>query len=351
MHSEGLRFEAFFSELVAQDDLAPSTVRAAFEAILAGAWTPVQVGAFATALRLRGESPAIVAEGVRALRHVMKTVEHDLPVTLDTCGTGGDGLGTLNLSSAAAIVVASMGVHVAKHGNRAASSRAGSADVFEALGIPIDLAPEHQARVLREAGIAFLYAPAHHPALRHAAAARKELGIRTIFNVLGPLANPARVSHQLVGTCDERHRRLLAETLRDLGTRRAWVVHGKNGLDEISPAGETFVTELRDGAISECSVVPEDFGLERCDLRAIRGGDAAENARTVLAILRGEPHPARNAIVLNAAAAYVVATDAPLREAANLAERALESGAAFETLERWRAIARAAKEESVGPAR
>ena len=351
MHDEGLRFEAFFSELIARDELTPSTVRAAFDAILAGTWNPVQVGAFAAALRLRGESPALVAEGVRALRSVMKTVEHDLPVTLDTCGTGGDGLGTLNLSSAAAIVVASMGVHVAKHGNRAASSRAGSADVFEALGIPVDLAPERQAHVLREAGIAFLFAPAHHPALRHAATARRELGIRTIFNILGPLANPARVSHQLLGTYDDGLRCLLAEALRDLGTRRAWIVHAKDGLDEISPAGETFVTELRDGTISERVVVPEDFGIERCGLDAIRGGNAEDNARDVLAILRGESHPARPAVVLNAAAAYVVATDSPLREAAELADRTIRSGTAFETLERWRAVARAAKEETVGPAR
>lgn len=351
MQCEGLQFEAFFAELSAQDELAPSTVRAAFDAILAGRWNAVQVGAFATALRLRKETSSLVAEGVRALREAMKTVDHDLPLTLDTCGTGGDGLGTLNLSSAAAIVVASMGIPVAKHGNRAASGRAGSADLYEALGIPLDLDAGVQARVLREAGITFLFAPAHHPALRHAAVARRELGIRTIFNALGPLANPARVSHQLIGTYDDALRPVLAEALRSLGTRRAWVVRGKDGLDEITPTGETFVTELRDGAISEHTVVPENFGIERCDLDALRGGSAGENAQMVLSILRGASHPARPAVVLNAAAAYVVATDAPLPEAADLADRALRSGAAFETLERWKAVAFAAKEESHGSSR
>ena len=351
MRSEALRFEGFFAELIARDELPAAIVRAAFDAIFAGKWTPVQVGAFATALRLRGESPSLVAEGVRALRDAMATVEHGLPVTLDTCGTGGDGLGTLNLSSAAAIVVASMGIPVAKHGNRAASSRAGSADLFEALGLPIELAPDRQERVLREARIAFLFAPAHHPALRHAATARRELGIRTIFNALGPLANPARVSHQLVGTYDDALRPVLAEALRALGTKRAWVVRGRDGLDEISPTGETRITELYDGEISERTLVPEDFGIPRCDLEAIRGGSAEDNARTVLAILRGEAHPARDAVVLNAAAAYVVATDAPLREAASLADRALRSGAALATLERWKAIAHAIKEQDVGSSR
>lgn len=351
MRSEALPFEGFFAELIARDELPTATARAAFDAILAGTWTPVQIGAFAAALRLRGESPALLAEGVRALRDAMVTVEHGLPVTLDTCGTGGDGLGTLNLSSAAAVVVASMGVAVAKHGNRAASSRAGSADLFEALGLPIDVPPDRQSRVLREAGIAFLFAPAHHPALRHAVAARRELGIRTIFNALGPLANPARVSHQLVGTYDDALRPVLAEALRALGTKRAWIVRGRDGLDEISPTGETFVTELRDGELSERTLVPEDFGIDRCDLEAIRGGTADDNARAVLSILRGGAHPARDAIVLNAAAAYVVATDAPLREAASLADDALRSGAALETLERWKAITHAAKEEAIGSAR
>lgn len=345
-----LDFVGFWREIEGRDAVSPRTVRAAFDAILSGAWTPSQVASFAISLRLRGETPAIIAAAASSLRSAMVPVEHDLPVTLDTCGTGGDGLGTLNFSSAAALVVAAMDVPVAKHGNRAVTSRAGSADVFEALGIPLDLPAAAQARVLREAGIAFLFAPAHHPALRHAATARRELGIRTIFNALGPLANPARATHQLLGAYEDALRPVLAETLRALGTERAWVVRGCDGLDEMSPTGPTFVTELRDGEIIERTLSPEDFGLPRCEPSALRGGDATENAAVILSILRGESHPARPAVVLNAAAAYVVARAVPLRDAAELADHVLRQGQALETLERWRAIAAAAK-ESDGPAR
>lgn len=347
----GLSFEGFFYALTAQDEVGPTTVRAAFAAIFDGSWTSAQVAAFAALLRYRGESAAVIAAATEALREAMLPVEHDLPVTLDTCGTGGDGLGTLNLSSAAALVVAAMGIHVAKHGNRAVTSRAGSADVFEALGLPLEVPPEHQASILREAGIAFLFAPAHHPALRHAAVARREIGIRTIFNALGPLANPARANHQLLGAYDDALRPVLAETLEKLGTKRAWVVRGENGLDEMSPTGPTRVTELCDGELVERTFSPEDFGLPRCREEDLRGGDASENARIILGILRGDSHPARPAIVLNAAAAYVVATGAPPREAAALAHDAIAKGRALETLERWKAIATATLKESREPAR
>lgn len=336
-----MSFEGFLRELTARDEVDPKAVRAAFDAIFAGTWTSAQVAAFAVALRLRGETSEMIAAAAGSLRDAMLSVEHDLPVTLDTCGTGGDGLGTLNISSAAAIVVAAMGIPVAKHGNRAVTSRAGSADVYEALGVPLDVAPTHQAAVLREAGIAFLFAPAHHPAMRHGATARRELKIRTIFNALGPLANPARASHQLLGAYDDTLRPVLADTLRALGTRRAWVVRGEDGLDEMSPTGPTRVTELHDGMLVERTLAPEDFGLARCDKEATRGGDAVENARAILSILRGEAHPARAAIVLNAAAAYVVATNAPLRDAASLAENVILSGRAFEKLETWKAVAAA----------
>ncbi len=339
MSGEPITFATVFRDVTRPEGPEPATIRKAFEAILAGGWTPVQVAGFVVALRVRGETAAMIAEAARAMRATMVAVEHGLPDTLDTCGTGGDGLGTLNVSTAAAIVVSSLGVPVAKHGNRAVSSRSGSADVVAALGVPTDLAADRQAGVLRDAGIAFLFAPTHHPAMKHAAIARGELGIRTIFNVLGPLANPARATHQLLGTYDDALRPVMAETLRALGTRRAWVVRGEEGLDEVSPSGPTRVTELDGDRLRERVVTPEDFGLVRLDVSALTGGDASANARVIEAILRGEPHAARGAIVLNAAAAYVVARGVEPKAAAQAADRAITSGTAMTTLERWRAAA------------
>jgi anthranilate phosphoribosyltransferase len=314
-------------------------VRSAFDAILAGEWTPVQVGAFAVALRMRGESPETIVSAAEAMRAAMTAVEHALPVVVDTCGTGGDGAHTLNLSSAAALVVASCGLHVAKHGNRSISSRCGSADVFESLGIPLDVPLDRQHEVLREAGITFLFAPAHHPALKHAAQARRELGTRTIFNALGPLANPARATHQLVGVYEDRLRSIAARALARLGTQRAWVVRGEDALDEVSPCGPTRVSELRDdGEVRERVVTPEDFGVARLERSAIAGGEARENAQALVAILEGAPHAAREAVVLNAAATLVVATGVEPRAAAEQAREAIASGRARETLERWRRV-------------
>ena len=219
------RFPEVFSELVSERGISPASVRSVFDAILAGEWTPVQVAGFAVALRLRGESPEIIAAAATSMRAAMLPVEHDLPLVLDTCGTGGDGRGTLNLSTGAAIIAAACGVPVAKHGNRAVSSRAGSADVLEALDVRLDVPPERAGEVLREAGVAFLMAPAHHPAMRHGGVARRELGIRTVFNCLGPLANPARATHQLLGAYDDALRGVLARTLAALGSQRAWIVH------------------------------------------------------------------------------------------------------------------------------
>jgi anthranilate phosphoribosyltransferase len=318
-------------------------VRAGFQAILAGAWTPVQVGAFAVVLRVLGESTEAIVAGAEALRGAMTVVETSSPDVLDTCGTGGDGLGTLNLSTAAAIVVASLGVPVAKHGNRSVSSRSGSADVVEALGIPIDVPPERQTRVLAEAGIAFLFAPAHHPALRHAAEARRELGIRTVFNALGPLANPARATRQLVGVYDDALRPVFAHALAKLGVERAWVVRGEDGLDEVSPCGPTRVSALVEGVMEERVIVPEDFGLARSAPSSIAGGDAKANAEAIGAILEGRPHPARQAVILNAAAALVVARGMAPREAAEEAGRVLDDGDALDRLERWRRAAKGAK--------
>jgi anthranilate phosphoribosyltransferase len=318
----------------------PALVRASFEAILTGSWTPVQVGAFAAALRARGETAEVIAEAARALRAAMTPVEHGLPSpVLDTCGTGGDGAQTINVSTAAAIVVAACGVAVAKHGNRSISSRSGSADVVAALGIPLELSPLDHARVLRETNITFLFAPAHHPALKHAAQARRELGVRTIFNALGPLCNPGRATHQLLGVYDDALRPVLARVLAQLGTERAWVVRSLDGLDEISPSAPTRVSVVEAGEVSERVVAPEDFGFARTGLEVLRGGTPEENAQAVTDIVVGKEHAARDAVLLNAAAALVVAGRLPLDAAAE-ARDAVASGRAAATLEAWRTEAR-----------
>ena len=326
--------------------LAEEEARGSFEAILAGGWTPAQVGAFAAALRMRADHAETIAAGARAMRGAMHVVEHGFDVVVDTCGTGGDGAHTLNLSTAAAIVVAACGVAVAKHGNRSVSSRCGSADVIEALGIPL-VDPSRQSSVLRDARIAFLFAPAHHPALKHAAQARRELGVRTIFNALGPLANPARATHQLVGVYDDELRPIAARALAQLGVTRAWVVRSEDGLDEVSPCGaETRVSEvsLGDGAareVRERIIRASDFGVKSVDRAALAGGGAEENARAIIAILEGEDHPAMRAVVLNAAAALAVVDErASLVDCAERARDAIASRRARETLEVWRASAR-----------
>ncbi len=285
---DAVTFARVFEELAGPLGPRPGTLRAAFDAIFSGAWTPVQIAGFAVALRLRGEDADTIAAAVEAMRAVMIPVDHGLPVVLDTCGTGGDGLGTLNVSTAAAIVVATAGLPVAKHGNRSVSSRTGSADVLEALGLPLDVPAARHAGILRGAGITFLFAPAHHPALRHSGPTRRELAVRTIFNALGPIANPARATHQLIGAYEDRLRSILAQTLARLGTRHAWVVRGEDGLDEVSPFGPTRVAELRRrSGVRARQRTPEDFGLAPAPAGALAGGDAADNAA------RLRPHPRR----------------------------------------------------------
>jgi anthranilate phosphoribosyltransferase len=343
--SDVASFAHVIDALASGDAPSKKLVREAFEAILAGAWTPVQVGSFAVALRVRGESADAIIAGVEAMRGAMEAVDHGLDVVLDTCGTGGDGAQTLNLSTAAAIVVAACGVAVAKHGNRSVSSRCGSADVIEALGISVDLPTSKQAGILREARIAFLFAPAHHPALRHAAVARRELGVRTIFNALGPLANPARATHQLVGVYADSLRPIAAHALASLGTRRAWVVRSTDGLDEVSASAPTRVSEAAGGEVRERMIAPEDFGVRRTDPAAIAGGSARENADAIVRILEGEAHAAADAVVLNAAAALAVSdAEATLPACAERARAAIASGAARERLELWRGATKRAME-------
>jgi anthranilate phosphoribosyltransferase len=343
--SGAIGFPRVFEELTSGRELSRELLRAAFDAIFAGAWTPVQVAGFAVALRVRGEDDVTISTAIEAMRTVMIPINHGLTKVLDTCGTGGDGLGTLNLSTAAAIVVAAAGLPVAKHGNRSVSSRAGSADVIEALGLPLELSPARHAQLLHQGRITFLYAPGHHPALRHVGAARRELGVRTLFNILGPIANPARATHQLIGVYDDRLRPILAGALGRLGAQRAWIVRGEDGLDEVSPFGMTRVTELAGGRLVEREIWPQDFGLRPSYRGALDGGDAAANAARILAILRGQDDPARDAVLLNAAAAIAIGCEATARgdlpAAATAAEQVLRSGAALHTFETWLALAHA----------
>lgn len=333
------KFGDVYAELMSERGLSLATTRAVFDAIFAGTWTPSQIGAFLVALRQRGETADVVAGAAAAMRAAMVPVKHAFPKLLDTCGTGGDGSGSLNLSTGAALVAAAAGVRVAKHGNRAATSRSGSADVLESLGIPLDVPPAAQGEVLTEAGIAFLFAMAHHPAMRHAMPTRRELGIRTLFNLLGPLSNPAGVTHQLLGAPDDATRLLLAEALVKLGVERAWVVRSSDGLDEVSPFAPTRVTVVDRGALTEHLVTPESFGFAPSPAGAIAGGEPADNARALTAILKGERHPAADAVALNAAAALVVFHGTSEKDAGAQARDVLASGKAMQTLNAWASAA------------
>lgn len=334
MNVETPKFSAVFSEMTGPGGLSPDTVRRVFDAMFAGAWPPASIAGFLVALRMNdGETPAVLAAAARAMRAVMIPVAHNFGVLLDTCGTGGDGAGTLNLSTGAALIASAAGVPVAKHGNRAATSRAGSADVLEAMGVALDVRADRQTEVLAEAQIAFLFAQAHHPAMRHVMPVRRELGVRTLFNCLGPLANPAGATHQLLGAFDDRMRPVLAAALAELGSTRAWVVRSEDGLDEMSPFAATRISEVEAGRVREFSLTPEDFGLSRSPAGAIAGADPEHNARILESILQNDEHPAKDAILLNAAAGLVVALGLEPKAATARARQALESGAAHETLQ------------------
>ncbi len=321
--------KSVLARLANGETLSAPDAEAAFGRIMRGEASTAQIAALLTALRVRGETRDELLGAVRAVRTHM--VALDGPAgTIDVCGTGGDGLGTLNVSTAVAFVVAACGVPVAKHGNRALSSRAGGADVLAALGVNIP--PARAGATLAETGLTFLFAPNHHPALRHAAEARTELGFRTLFNLVGPAANPAGVRRQLVGVYAPRWLRPMAEILGALGAERIWAVHGQ-GLDELTLSGETSVAEYRDGAVREFIVTPEQAGLARAPIAAIAGGDAAANAAALLALLRGAAGPYHDTVVLNAAAALIVGGRVPtLAEGAVLAKTALASGAALAKL-------------------
>ncbi len=308
---------------------------AAFDLIMSGEATPAQIAGLLMAMRVRGETVAELVGAVRAMRARMLAVAAP-PNTMDVCGTGGDNAGTLNVSTAVTFVLAALGVPVAKHGNRALSSRTGGADVLTALGVNVDVPLERLPQVLARAGCMFLFAPRHHAALRHAAGPRVELGTRTIFNLLGPLANPARVRRQLTGVFDRAWARPMVETLQRLGTEACWVVHGQ-GLDELTVAGTSSVVALRHGKIREFAVTPEDAGLKRAPISAIQGGDAAQNAAALLALLSGVHGAYRDIVLLNSAAALIVADRADtLRDGVAMAAAALDRGEAIGVLERLR---------------
>ena len=312
----------------AEGPLSREQAESAFTAIMDGDATPAQVGGFLMALRTRGETVAEYAAAASVMR--AKCLRVRAPEgAIDIVGTGGDGVGTLNISTAAAFVVAGCGVPVAKHGNRNLSSRSGAADALTELGINVMVGPEIVERALAREGIGFMMAPMHHPATRHVMPARQELGTRTIFNILGPLTNPAAVRRQLTGAYARAVIRPMAETLNELGSDRAWVVHGADGTDEVSIVGETFVAELVDGRVVEFSVHPEDAGLPAHPLSSIIGGTPAENGRAMRSLFAGEPSAYRDAVLLNAAAALVIAERAAdLTDGVARAAESLDSGAA-----------------------
>ncbi len=306
----------------------------AFDAMMSGEATPSQMGALLMALRVRGETVEEITGAVSAMRSKMLRVIAP-PNAVDVVGTGGDASGSYNISTCAAFIVAGAGVPVAKHGNRALSSRSGAADVLTALGVRIDVPPDHISRCIAQAGIGFMFAPAHHPAMRHVGPTRVELGTRTIFNLLGPLSNPAGVKRQMVGVFSRQWVEPLAHVLNNLGSERALVVHGSDGLDEITTAGPTAVASLENGEVKTFEIAPEDLGLPRAKPEALRGGDAEQNAKALLAVLKGQRGPFRDVAVLNAAAALVVAGKAAdLKAGIALAEKSIDSGEAEGSLER-----------------
>ncbi|MBA2294326.1 MAG: anthranilate phosphoribosyltransferase [Actinobacteria bacterium] len=326
--------QASLSRLLDGHDLSREQARDVMNEIMSGEATEAQIGGFLIALRLKGETADEIAGCAEAMR------EHVLPVRprrddlVDVVGTGGDGANTFNISTAAALVAAGGGAAVAKHGNRAASSACGSADVLEELGLELELPPARIAQSIDEHGFGFMFARAHHPAMRHAASARQELGTRTVFNVLGPLANPAGVRDGVFGVYEPALARVYAEVLVGLGARHALVVHGDGGVDELTPSGPSLVVEVRGGSIREWELTPESLGLTRSDRAELRGGDATANAGTILRVLDGEHGARRDAVVLNAAGALLTAgVVADLRAGVAAAAESIDTGAAAATLE------------------
>jgi len=343
--------------LVDRRDLSRIEAAGAMEAIMSGAATDVQIAAFLTALRMKGETAEELIGFAQVMRQKVARVrtrgdevaaltDTGREMLVDTCGTGGDASGSFNVSTVTAFVVAGAGLRVAKHGNRSmsgltASSLCGSADVVEALGVNLELTPAQVGRCVDEVGIGFLYAPLLHTAMKHVMTARRELGVRTVFNLLGPLTNPAGANVQVIGVAAPELTEKLARVLAELGTVRAFVVHGADGLDEISNTGENRISEVREGAVSTFTVRPEDFGVPRAAIGDLRGGDREQNAQIIRDILAGEAGPRRDIVLVNAAAALLVGGKArDLKEGMGLAARAIDSSAARERLERLVGLSR-----------
>jgi anthranilate phosphoribosyltransferase len=325
--------------VIDRESLRVAEAQAVLEQIMTGQCSETQIAALLTALRMKGET----VEELTGFALVMRAKAHAVrplafrsrgEILIDTCGTGGDVSGSFNISTAAAFVVAGCGLRVAKHGNRSVSSHCGSADVMEALGVKIELSPEQIALCIDEVGIGFLHAPLLHEAMKHVAPVRRQLGVRTIFNMLGPMTNPAGANAQVIGVYAPQLTEMFAHTLKSLGSLRALVVHGSDGLDEITITGPSRVTELKDGEVKTYTVEPETLGLTRATLEEIKGGDAKQNAEIVLGVLRGEKNARRDIVLLNAAAALVVGNAAgDLRQGINLATEAIDSGAALAKLQ------------------
>lgn len=330
-----LDFKIIINKIASGERLTRQQSCDAFDYMMSGDATGAQIGAFLMGLRLRGETIEEItgaAEAMRAKAHFITAPED----AVDTCGTGGDNAHTYNISTATAIVLAASGVHVAKHGNRAISSKSGSADVLETLGINIEADMATVERCVRKIGIGFMMATRHHSAMRHVGPSRASLGTRTIFNLLGPLSNPAGAKYQVIGVFDKNWTAPLAEVLGRLGSKRVWVVHGADGLDELSISGPSFVAEYHNGKISSFEITPKDAGLDSHPLSDIRGGDAAHNARALKGLLQGAQNAYRDIVLLNSAAALLVAGKArDLKQGAGLAAQAIDSGAASAKLDQW----------------
>jgi anthranilate phosphoribosyltransferase len=338
-------FTPLIEKLQQRHDLTAEEAAAAMEEIMEGRAQPAQIAGLLVALSMKGERPAEIVGFARTMRNRATKLSRAHAPVFDTCGTGGDRSGTFNVSTVAALVLAACGVRVAKHGNRSASSQCGSADLFEALGVNIRADASIVERCLDEVGIAFFFAQTFHPSMRHAAPTRRELGVRTAFNLLGPLTNPAGASRQLVGVPRPELTELVARSLALLGSERAWVVHGADGLDEISTTGYTKVSECRDGAVNTFYVHPADFGLPKAVPARLRGGEAGDNAAIARRILQGEQGAPRNIVLLNAAASLLIAGGAgTIEEGIGRAAQALDSGDAARTLEQLIAVSNAGRE-------
>ena len=334
-------FKPYLAKVATGARLSADEARAAFDDMLSGEVTPSQMGAFLMALRVRGETVEEITGAVTAMRAKMLRVNAP-EGAIDIVGTGGDGHGSYNVSTVSALIVAGCGVPVAKHGNRAASSRSGASDVLTALGVKIGISADAVAACVREAHVGFMMAQTHHAAMRHVGATRVELGTRTIFNILGPLSNPAGVKRQLLGVFSREWLVSMAETLRTLGSERVWLVHGSDGLDEMTTTGVTHVVELKDGNIHAFDITPEDAGLKRATLADLKGGDPSHNAAALTAVLDGAHGPYRDIAILNSAAALIVAGKAAnLKDGAALAARSIDEGRARAALARLVAVSNA----------